>query len=151
MKTKHRYGSHELCARLQHPAAAGSGAGGGRGGGESKKQQPCQRWSRDVGLGEGELQLHTALSDGRGGFFFFFPPSLPVKGGRLQLRTLMWCRWRNFAKHRGLRLSTKKGAHRQKPSAPRRSHCCKYGHAFKHLSPEIRHKKSSCGSLEPCF
>lgn len=42
MKTKHRYGSHELCARLYHPGVAGSvrsrAGGKKRRGGELRKQ-----------------------------------------------------------------------------------------------------------------
>lgn len=137
MKTKHRYGSRELCARLQHPAAAGSGAGGGRGGGEWKQPQPCQRRSGDVGLGAGELQLHSALSYGRG--CFFFPPLLASEGW--EVGALMWCWRRDFTEHPGLRLSTKNWARGQKPAAPRRSHGCKDRNACEYLPAEIWNKK----------
>ena len=103
MKTKHRYGSHELCARLYHPRAAGStwsraGAGGGRGGGEKggdlRKQQPYQCWNGsavgDVGLPDWEKRNYSSFHPtlmGEG-FFFLLASSCSFKTSRKSGRDL---------------------------------------------------------------
>lgn len=134
MKTKHRYGSHELSTPQQLGAGLGEAEEGARG----SSRSPASTGAEMLGWERGNRSSTQPSLMGEGGFFF---PFLASKGWEVRA----WGWWRGFAKHRGLRLSTKNWARGQNPAAPRRSHGCK------HLPPDIWNKKSPFGSLEPHF